>query len=136
MFVPEPVMSLAIKPAETKMQNNFAKALAKFTKEDPTLRVKVDDATKETIISGMGELHLEIYIERLKREYNVNVISGQPNVNYKETVNAKTTFDWLHKKQTGGSGQYARVIGYVSGFPSLELLIFFYFDHRPPFYFL
>jgi len=73
----------------------------------------VDDVSKETIMSGMGELHLEIYIERLKREYNVTVISGQPNVNYKETVNAKTAFDWLHKKQTGGSGQYARVIGYV-----------------------
>jgi len=113
MYVPEPVMSLAIKPANSKMQTNFGKALAKFSKEDPTLRVKVDNDTKETIISGMGELHLEVYIERMKREYKVDVISGQPNVNYKETISAKCTFDWLHKKQTGGSGQYAKVIGYI-----------------------
>lgn len=114
MFVPEPVMSLSIKPADAnKMQNNFAKALNKFTKEDPTLKVRVDNETKETIISGMGELHLEVYIERMKREYKVEVISGQPNVNYKETISAKSNFDWLHKKQTGGSGQYAKVIGYV-----------------------
>ncbi len=113
MFVPEPVMSLAIKPADSKMQNNFAKALNKFTKEDPTLRVKVDDQTKETIISGMGELHLEVYIERMKREYKVEVVSGQPNVNYKETISTKKEFDYLHKKQTGGSGQYAKVIGYI-----------------------
>lgn len=113
MFVPEPVMSLAIKPKESKMQTNFAKALNKFTKEDPTLRVKVDDQTKETIISGMGELHLEVYIERMKREYKVDIISGQPNVNYKETISQKQEFDYLHKKQTGGSGQYAKVIGYI-----------------------
>ena len=113
MYVPEPVMSLAIKPAQSKMQNNFAKALQKFTKEDPTLRVKVDETTKETILSGMGELHLEVYVERMKREYNVDVISGQPNVNYKETINIKQEFDWLHKKQSGGSGQYAKVIGYM-----------------------
>lgn len=113
MFVPEPVMSLAIKPADSKMQTNFGKALGKFAKEDPTLRVKVDDETKETIISGMGELHLEVYIERMKREYNVDVISGQPNVNYKETISRKTEFDWLHKKQTGGSGQYAKVQGFI-----------------------
>ncbi|KAL9183212.1 hypothetical protein ACHAXT_004999 [Thalassiosira profunda] len=113
MFVPEPVLSLAVKPAESKMQNNFAKALVKFTKEDPTLRVKVDSETKETVLSGMGELHLEVYLERMKREYNVECVSGEPNVNYKETIAAKTTFDWLHKKQTGGSGQYAKVVGYM-----------------------
>ena len=113
MFVPEPVMSLAIKPAKGNMQNNFAKALSKFTKEDPTLRVRIDPETKETIISGMGELHLEVYIERMIREYSVECISGQPNVNYKETINKKIEFDWLHKKQTGGSGQYAKVIGYI-----------------------
>eukprot|EP00979_Chaetoceros_neogracilis_P006824 scaffold1388_cov267-Chaetoceros_neogracile.AAC.61 len=113
MFVPEPVMSLAIKPANGKMQTNFGKALAKYTKEDPTLRVKVDDQTKETIISGMGELHLEVYIERMKREYEVEVISGKPNVNYKETISTRQEFNYLHKKQTGGSGQYAKVIGYI-----------------------
>ncbi len=113
MFVPEPVMSLAVKPCETKMQNNFGKALRKFTKEDPTLRVKVDPETKETVLSGMGELHLEVYLERMKREYGVECISGQPNVNYKETIGTKKTFDWLHKKQTGGAGQYAKVMGYI-----------------------
>uniref|UniRef100_A0A7S4N444 Tr-type G domain-containing protein n=1 Tax=Odontella aurita TaxID=265563 RepID=A0A7S4N444_9STRA len=113
MFVPEPVMSLAVKPAKSNKQNQFAKALNKFTKEDPTLRVKVDADTKETILSGMGELHLEVYIERMNREYDVECVSGQPNVNYKETISAKTEFDWLHKKQTGGSGQYAKVVGYI-----------------------
>ena len=121
MFVPEPVMSLAIKPAKSNMQNNFAKALSKFTKEDPTLRVRIDPETKETIISGMGELHLEVYIERMNREYNVEVISGQPNVNYKETINKKIEFDWLHKKQTGGSGQYAKVIGYIEPLSENEM---------------
>ena len=121
MFVPEPVMSLAVKPAEAKMQNGFAKALMKFTKEDPTLRIKVDSETKETVLSGMGELHLEVYIERMKREYNVECISGQPNVNYKETINTKTEFDWLHKKQTGGSGQYAKVVGYIESMIEEEI---------------
>lgn len=113
MFIPEPVMSLSVKPAKSTMQNNFAKALNKFTKEDPTLRVKVDNDTKETILSGMGELHLEIYIERMNREYGVECVTGQPNVNYKETVGSRQKFDWLHKKQTGGAGQYAKVIGYI-----------------------
>mmetsp|Transcript_11821 Transcript_11821/g.24041 ORF Transcript_11821/g.24041 Transcript_11821/m.24041 type:complete len:583 (+) Transcript_11821:362-2110(+) len=121
MFVPEPVMSLAVKPAETKMQNNFAKALTKFTKEDPTLRVKVDSDTKETVLSGMGELHLEVYIERMKREYNVECITGQPNVNYKETISTKAPFDWLHKKQTGGAGQYAKVMGYIEPMTEEEI---------------
>ncbi len=113
MFVPEPVMSLSLKPKKTTMQNQLGKALNKFTKEDPTLRVKVDENTQETIISGMGELHLEVYIERLSREYEVECITGAPNVNYKETINKKQKFDWIHKKQTGGSGQYARVMGYI-----------------------
>lgn len=121
MFVPEPVMSLAVKPCETKMQNNFAKALRKFTKEDPTLRVKVDSETKETVLSGMGELHLEVYLERMKREYNVECVSGQPNVNYKETIGTKKTFDWLHKKQTGGAGQYAKVMGYIEPMTEEEI---------------
>lgn len=117
MFVPEPVMSIAVKPAKNDMQMNFGKAMAKFTKEDPTLRVKVDPDTKETILSGMGELHLEIYVERMNREYNVECITGKPRVNYKETIRSQQKFDWLHKKQTGGAGQYARVIGYVEPLP-------------------
>ena len=106
-------MSLAVKPKKSTMQGAFGKALNKFSKEDPTLRVKVDSETKETILSGMGELHLEVYIERMNREYGVECITGQPNVNYKETINKKEKFDYVHKKQTGGSGQYARVMGYI-----------------------
>jgi elongation factor G len=113
MFIPEPVMSISIKPAKNTMQNNFAKALQKFTKEDPTLRVRVDDDTKETVLSGMGELHLEVYMERMNREYQVECITGEPNVNYKETISKRHPFDWIHKKQTGGAGQYARVMGFV-----------------------
>jgi len=121
MFVPEPVMSLSVKPAQSKMQNNFAKAITKFTKEDPTLRIKVDSDTNETVLSGMGELHLEVYIERIKREYNVEVISGEPNVNYKETIARKQEFNWLHKKQTGGAGQYAKVLGYIEPMTDEEI---------------
>lgn len=106
-------MSLAVKPKKTTMQNAFGKALNKFTKEDPTLRVKIDPETKETVLSGMGELHLEVYIERMNREYGVECVTGQPKVNYKETINKKEKFDYVHKKQTGGAGQYARVIGYI-----------------------
>lgn len=113
MYVPEPVMSLSVKPKKTTMQNQFGKALNKFTKEDPTLRVKLDPDTKETIISGMGELHLEVYVERLNREYGVECITGKPNVNYRETINQMQKFDFIHKKQTGGAGQYARVMGYI-----------------------
>jgi elongation factor G len=113
MFVPKPVMSLAIKPKDNNKAANFSKAIGKFTREDPTLRVTVDDKTSETIMSGMGELHLEIYVERMKREYNVECVTGSPSVNYKETVGKRGTFNYLHKKQSGGSGQYARVIGFV-----------------------
>lgn len=113
MFVPNPVMSLAVKPKEAAMMGNFSKAIGKFTREDPTLRIMTDDKTKETVLSGMGELHLEIYIERMKREYNVECISGSPAVNYKETISKKAEFNYLHKKQSGGAGQFARVIGYI-----------------------
>ena len=113
MFVPKPVMSLSVKPKDSQMANNFSKAIGKFTREDPTLRISVDPKTKETIMSGMGELHLEIYVERMKREYNVECVTGNPSVNYKETVGAKAQFNYLHKKQSGGSGQYAKVIGFI-----------------------
>lgn len=83
MFVPKPVMSLSVKPKDMQQMNNFSKAVQKFTREDPTLRVVTDGKTGETLMSGMGELHLEIYIERMKREYNVECITGHPNVNYK-----------------------------------------------------
>ena len=113
MFVPSPVMSLAIKPKETSMMTNFSKAIGKFTREDPTLRVSVDGKTGETIMSGMGELHLDIYVERMKREYKVECVTGNPSVQYKESITTKSPFEYLHKKQSGGSGQYAKVIGYV-----------------------
>jgi elongation factor G len=113
MFVPQPVMSLAVKPKDMQQTANFSKAIGKFTREDPTLKVQVDSKSSETIMSGMGELHLEIYVERMKREYNVECIVGNPSVNYKETVTARSEFNYLHKKQSGGSGQYAKVIGYV-----------------------
>ena len=113
MFIPLPVMSLAVRPKDSNMITNFGKAMGKFSREDPTLRLTTDSKTKETIMSGMGELHLEIYVERLKREYNVECITGSPSVNYKETITTKSFFNYLHKKQSGGSGQFARVIGYV-----------------------
>lgn len=113
IFVPEPVISLAIKPADHKAEANMSKALNRFSKEDPTFRAKVNEETNETIISGMGELHLEVYVERMKREYNAEVIVGAPQVAYRETITAHADFDYIHKKQTGGSGQYGRVAGYI-----------------------
>jgi elongation factor G len=113
MFVPKPVMSIAIKPKENSKAASFSKAVGKFTREDPTLRISVDDKTNETIMSGMGELHLEIYVERMKREYNVECITGSPTVNYKESVSQRGAFNYFHKKQSGGNGQYAKVQGFV-----------------------
>ncbi len=113
MFVPDAVISLAVAPKAKEGAANFSKALQKFRKEDPTFRVHRDEESNETIISGMGELHLEIYIERMKREFNCEVIAGKPQVAYRETINAKTDFDYTHKKQTGGSGQYAKIVGVI-----------------------
>ncbi|OFZ19992.1 MAG: translation elongation factor G [Bdellovibrionales bacterium GWB1_55_8] len=118
MFVPNAVISLAIEPKEKAGQANFSKALNKFTKEDPTLRVHRDEESAQTIISGMGELHLEIYCERIKREYNCEVVVGKPQVAFRETITGKGTFNYLHKKQTGGSGQYAKVIGFIEPLPA------------------
>jgi elongation factor G len=113
MFVPEPVISLAIAPKDHKSEVNMSKALNRFTKEDPTFKTYVNDETSETIISGMGELHLEVYIERMRREYNAEVITGAPQVAYREAITQKAEFDYIHKKQTGGSGQYGRVAGWI-----------------------
>ncbi|KAJ7132875.1 elongation factor G, mitochondrial [Mycena crocata] len=112
MFVPEPVISLAIK-AQGIETPNFSRALNRFQKEDPTFRVHIDHESKETIISGMGELHLEIYVERMRREYNVDCITGKPRVAFRETITQKSEFVYVHKKQTGGAGQYAKVAGYL-----------------------
>ena len=118
MFVPNAVISLAIAPKDKTGQANFSKALNKFTKEDPTLRVHRDEESAQTIISGMGELHLEIYCERIKREYNCEVIVGKPQVAFRETITRKADFNYLHKKQTGGSGQYAKVLGSIEPLPA------------------
>jgi elongation factor G len=113
MFVPDPVISLSIVPADNKAQVNMSKALNRFTKEDPTFRTFVSDETGETIIEGMGELHLEVYVERMLREYQAQVKTGQPRVAYRETITQRAEFDYIHKKQTGGSGQYGRIAGYM-----------------------
>jgi elongation factor G len=113
MFVPEPVISLAITPKDHKAEINMSKALNRFTKEDPTFKTYVNEETNETIISGMGELHLDVYIERMRREYSAEVITGAPQVAYRETITQKAEFDYIHKKQTGGSGQYGRVAGWI-----------------------
>lgn len=113
MFIPEAVISLAVAPKSKDGAASFSKALQKFRKEDPTFRVKRDEESNETIIEGMGELHLEIYIERMKREFNCEVIAGKPQVAYRETISRLTEFDYTHKKQTGGSGQYAKVVGTI-----------------------
>src|SRR5947207_267856 len=119
MFVPEPVISLSLKPAQ-KETPNFSKALNRFQREDPTFRVHLDSESKETIISGMGELHLDIYVERMRREYGIECTVGKPQVRYRETIRDRATFNYTHKKQSGGAGQFAKVIGYIEPMPNNE----------------
>ena len=113
MYVPEPVISLSITPKDKQAAMQMSKALNRFTKEDPTFRVYTDPESNETIIKGMGELHLEVYVERMKREYNCEVITGKPQVAYRESITTTGDFNYTHKKQTGGSGQYGRVAGFM-----------------------
>ncbi|MGK5092798.1 elongation factor G [Deltaproteobacteria bacterium TL4] len=113
IHVPIPVISLAVKGKDNEGHMKMGKALGRFMREDPTFRVKTDEESGETHISGMGELHLEIYIERMRREYGVDVIVGAPQVNYREAISAPADYDYLHKKQTGGSGQFAGVSGSI-----------------------
>ena len=113
MFVPEPVISLAIKPKDKKSSDKLSRALNRFSKEDPTFKSYVDHESNETIIRGMGELHLEIYIERMRREYGIELATGMPQVAYRETITRSAAFDYTHKKQTGGAGQYGRVAGII-----------------------
>jgi len=121
MYVPEPVISFSLAPLDASQDiEKFGKALNRFQREDPTFKVHQDQETQETIISGMGELHLEIYKERLTREYDVAVKTGNPKVAYREALTAKSSFDHLHKKQSGGSGQFARVSGFVEPIPEEE----------------
>jgi len=113
MFVPSPVISLAVNPKDKKSADQMAKALNRFTKEDPTFQTYVDPESNQTIIRGMGELHLEVYIERMRREYKCEVDTGMPQVAYRETITQKAEFNYTHRKQTGGAGQYGRVAGYM-----------------------
>ena len=113
MYVPNPVISLAIHPKDKKSQDNMSKAINRFMKEDPTFQCYVDPESNQTIIKGMGELHLDVYVERMRREYNCEVTVGAPEVAYREAISQRAEFNYTHKKQTGGSGQFARVAGYI-----------------------
>ncbi len=126
MFVPDPVISFAIVPQDNKSQINMSKALNRFAKEDPTFRTYVNKETGETIIEGMGELHLDVYVERMRREYNALVETGQPQVAYRETITRKAEFNYIHKKQTGGAGQFGRIAGYIEPVEDEE----FVFENR------
>ncbi len=114
IHVPDPVISLSIKPVDSKSEQNLSKALNRFTKEDPTFRAGVDAESGETVISGMGELQLDVYIERMRREYNCRVEVSPPQVAYRETITQEAKFDYTHKKQTGGSGQYGKISGVMA----------------------
>jgi elongation factor G len=117
MHVPEPVISLSLTPVDNKSEVNMSKALHRFTKEDPTFRAGADPESGETVIRGMGELHLDVYIERMKREYGVQVETSPPQVAYRETITDRAAFNYVHKKQTGGAGQYGKVGGYIEPYP-------------------
>jgi len=128
MFVPAAVISLAIAPKDKASQANFSKALNKFTKEDPTFRVHRDEESAQTIISGMGELHLEIYCERIKREFNCEVVVGKPQVAFRETITKRGDFNYTHKKQTGGSGQFGKVAGFIEPLPADAAMTYEFVD--------
>src|SRR5258705_2092533 len=105
---PAPVIQLAIEPKTKADQEKLGMAIAKLVQEDPTLKVSTDAETGQTILAGMGELHLEIIVDRMQREFNVGANVGKPQVAYRETIRNTAEYDYTHKKQTGGSGQYAR----------------------------
>ena len=113
IHVPDAVISLSIKPINRQSQDNMSKALGRFVREDPTFRTRVDHESGETVISGMGELHLDVYVERMRREYDCEVETGAPQVAYREAISQQAEFHYTHKKQTGGSGQYGQVVGYL-----------------------
>jgi len=117
MFVPEAVIFYSIKPKDNALLSNFSKALNRFSKEDPTFKVRRDEESAETIIAGMGELHLEVYIERMRREYKVDTIVGEPQVAYRETIGKEVNYEYIHRKQTGGSGQFAKIAGVMRPLP-------------------
>jgi len=114
MFIPDPVIKIAVSPKVRGDGDKMGKALQRFRKEDPTFRVLTDEETNEILISGMGELHLEVYIERIRREYGVEIEVGAPKVSYRESPTKEVSFDYKHKKQSGGSGQFAHIKGKLS----------------------
>jgi len=117
MFVPEPVIKVSVTPSSRADSDKLSKALQRFRKEDPTFRVFNDEETSEILIAGMGELHLEIYVERIKREYKVELEVGAPKVSYREAPTKVAEFNYKHRKQTGGSGQYAHIVGKIEPLP-------------------
>lgn len=129
IYTPSPVIELAIAPKDRNKQSNFAKALHRFMREDPTFHVARDEETGQTLIRGMGELHLEVYIERMSREYDCEVEVGRPQVAYRETITKRAEFNYLHKKQTGGAGQFARVAGYIEPLPPDIGKLYEFVDH-------
>jgi elongation factor G len=129
MFVPEPVIKMSVNPASRADADKMGKALQRFRKEDPTFQVYNDEETSETIICGMGELHLDIYIERMRREYKVEVQAGAPKVSYREAPTQQVEFDYKHKKQTGGSGQYAHIKGELSPIDTEGETTFIFEEH-------
>ena len=117
MFIAEPVIKMAINPVTREGADKLGKALNRFRREDPTFRVTTDEETSETLIAGMGELHLDIYVERIRREYGVEVEVGAPKVSYREAPTKTAEYNFKHKKQTGGSGQYAHIVGKLECLP-------------------
>ncbi len=117
IFVPDAVIRLSIEPMKRDGADKLGKALERFRREDPTFRVLTDEETGQTLIAGMGQLHLDIYVERIKREYGVECMIGPPRVAYRETPTREVPFNYKHKKQTGGSGQYAHIVGVMEPLP-------------------
>jgi elongation factor G len=128
LYVPEPVISLAVAPKGKSTEESFSKALNRFTKEDPTLGIRYDEESGSMILSGMGELHLDIYLERMRREYGCDVLTGKPKVAYRETITQRVEFSYTHKKQTGGKGQFAKVEGYIEPLPKDAVSTFEFVD--------
>ncbi|GIY91195.1 elongation factor G, mitochondrial [Caerostris darwini] len=117
MYVPDPVISMSIKPKSNTAIEKFSKAINRFTREDPTFHLHFDTESKESIVSGMGELHLDIYAQRMEKEYNAPVVLGKPKVAFRESLINECDFNYLHKKQSGGAGQYGGVIGKMRPLP-------------------
>jgi elongation factor G len=129
IYVPDPVIKVAVAPRSRTDGDRLARALTRFRKEDPTFHVMTDEETKETILAGMGELHLEVYVERMRREYKVDVEVGAPKVSYREAPTRAVEFNFRHKKQTGGSGQYAHIVGRIEPLPEDAAEPFVFEEH-------